>query len=111
MPSDIAKQIVDRIFGDEKSKAIDLTNDALSASTYDAIQQKKIEFAKSMGFELDDTAQDSSDEVTDQLPDGTETDPETVEVDGRQPEDPPESESELETTDTPEEETTDETDQ
>ena len=30
MPSEIAKQIVDRIFGDEKSKAVDLTNDALA---------------------------------------------------------------------------------
>ena len=48
--------------------------------------------------------------LADQLPDGTE-EPETVEVDGRAPEDPPESESEVETTDTPEEETTDETDQ
>lgn len=111
MPSDIAKQIVDRIFGDERSKAIDLTNDALSAATYDAIQARKVEFAKSMGFELDDTAQDSADQVADQLPDGTETDPETVEVDGRLPEDPPESESESETNNTPEEETTDETDQ
>ena len=110
MPSEIAKQIVDRIFGDEKSKAVDLTNDALASATYDAIQARKLEFAKTMGFDLDDTAQDSADQVADQLPDGTE-EAETVEVDGRAPEDPPESESEVETTDTPEEETTDETDQ
>lgn len=108
MPSEIAQQIVDRIFGDEKAKAIDLTNDALASATYDAIQQQKLQFAKTMGFNLDDTAQDSADEIADQLPDAT-VDPETVEVDGRRPEDPPESESELETTDTPEEETEDET--
>ena len=88
MPTEIAKQIVKQIFGDDKAKAVDSVNDALSAAAYDAVQQRKIEFAKSMGFELDDTAQDAADELADSLPDGTEG-PETVEVDGRKPEDPP----------------------
>ena len=89
MASDQAKQIVDQIFGDEKAKAVDSVQDALAAISYDAIQQRKLEFAKSMGFELDDTAQDAADEIADNLPDGTD-EPETVEVDGRKPEDPPE---------------------
>ena len=63
MPSDIAKQIVQQVFGDDKASAIDSINDALGASTYDAIQARKVEFAKAMGFELDDTAQDSADEI------------------------------------------------
>ena len=72
MPSEIAQKIVDQIFGDEKAKAIDSVNDALAAASYDAIQQRKVEFAKQMGFELDDTAQAAADEITDKLPDGTE---------------------------------------
>ncbi len=67
MPSDIANQIVNQIFGDEKAAAIDSVNDALSAAAYDAIQQRKVDFAKSMGFELDDTAQDAADQVADAL--------------------------------------------
>ena len=63
MPSDIAKQIVQQVFGDDKASAVDSINDALGASTYDAIQARKVEFAKAMGFELDDTAQDSADEI------------------------------------------------
>ena len=106
MPSDISKQIVNQIFGDEKAAAIDSVNDALSAAAYDAIQQRKVDFAKSMGFELDDTAQDAADQVADALPDGSE-EPETVEVDGRKPEDPPAAE--IETEEQPEEQT-DETD-
>jgi len=90
MPSEIAKDIVDKIFGDDKAKALDLTNDALSATTYDLVQQQKLQFAKSMGFDLKDTAQDAADEVQDSLPDGQEA-PTEVEVDGRKPEDPPET--------------------
>jgi len=89
MPTEIAKQIVQQIFGDDKAKAVDAVNDALSATAYDAIQARKVEFAKSMGFELDDTAQDAADEIADKLPDGNQ-EHETVEVDGRKPEDPPE---------------------
>ena len=106
MPTDVANQIVNHIFGDEKAKAVDATNDALAASAYDAIQARKLEFAQSMGFDLEDTAQDAADEVSDALPDGTD-EPETVEVDGRKPEDPPAAE--LETEEQPEEQT-DETD-
>lgn len=104
MPSEFAQEIVDRIFGDEKSKAIDATNNALGAVTYDLIQQKKLEFAKTLGFDLDDTAQDVADEIEDSLPDSTDS-PEDVEIDGRMPHDPPEDE--LETTE--EEETENET--
>ena len=113
MPSDIAKEIVDKIFGDSKQDAMDSVNDALASKTMDLIQAKKLEFAASMGFNLDDTGQDAADAVADALPDGTEA-PEDYEVDGRLPEDPPEDPTaEIETEETPdtEEETTDETDQ
>ena len=115
MASDQAKQIVDQIFGDEKAKAVDSVQDALAAISYDAIQARKLEFAKTMGFDLGDTAQDAADEIADNLPDGTDA-PETVEVDGRKPEDPPEEpEAAVEPVDTapssvePTEEPTDET--
>ena len=92
MPSEIAKQIVQQIFGDDKAKAVDSVNDALSATAYDAVQAKKVEFAKAMGFELDDTAQAAADEIEANATDGTDTEPETVDFDGRKPEDPPEDE-------------------
>lgn len=104
MPSDIATQIVNHIFADEKARAIDATNDALAATTYDLIQQQKLNFAKTMGFDLGDTAQDAADEIADNLPTGEDS-PEEVEIDGRMPHDPPESEMETET----DEETEDET--
>ena len=69
----------------------------------------KLNFAQSMGFELDDTAQDAADQIADELPDGTE-EPETVEVDGRKPEDPPADEVEQPTAEQEPEEQTDETD-
>ena len=65
MPSEIANTIVNHIFADEKSKAIDATNDALSAAAYDAIQAKKLEFAKDWGFDLDATGQKAADEIAD----------------------------------------------
>ena len=108
MPSDIAKQIVQQIFSDDKAAAIDSMNDALGAATYDAIQQQKINFAKQMGFDLDDTAQDAADEIAAAASDGTETEPEEVEVDGRRPEDPPAAEADAE--EQPEEPETNETD-
>lgn len=104
MPSEIAQQIVNQIFGGEKADAVDSINDALAAASYEAIQAQKLEFAKSMGFDLGDTAQDAADEIADALPDGDEY-PEDVETEGRMPHDPPESEIETET----EEETDDET--
>ena len=109
MPSDIANKIVKQIFGDEKAAAIDSMNDALSAATYDAIQQQKINFAKQMGFELDDTAQDAADEIAADLA-TDDSEPETVEVDGRKPEDPPADEVEQPTAEQEPEEQTDETD-
>ncbi len=104
MPSEIAKQIVNQIFGDDKAKAIDSINDALGAASFDAIQQRKAEFAQSMGFALDDTAQDAADQIADELPDNTDTEPEEVEVEEpaaeteasaeEQPEETPEEENE-----------------
>lgn len=94
MPSDAALDIVDKIFGDQKASAIDATNDAISATTYDMIQAKKLEFAKQMGFDLDDTAQASADEVEksiDGVGDAEVTDVDTSGV--RLPEDPPEEEA------------------
>jgi hypothetical protein len=102
MPSDIAKQIVQQVYSGEKAAAIDSMNDALAAATFDAIQQQKINFAKQMGFELDDTAQDAADEVAAELPDNTDTEPEQVEVEVPAPEATAEEQ--------PEEPETDETD-
>ena len=116
MPSEIAQTIVNHIFGDEKAKAVDAMNDALSASAYDAIQQHKVEFAKTHGFNPDDTAQAVADEIADnQDPEG---DIQNVDYQGRKPEDAPEGEveqpeasAEVEPTDEPtvEEEPNDET--
>ena len=72
MPSEIANKIVDHIFSDEKAKALDVTNDAVSAATYDAIQAKKLDFASKWGFDPDKTGQATADELADNLPDGTE---------------------------------------
>jgi hypothetical protein len=102
MPSDISKQIVQQIYSDDKSKAIDSINDALSAHSYDVIQAHKIALAQNLGFELDDTAQDSADEIAASMPDNTDIEPEDVEVDTtateasaeQQPEDTPEEENE-----------------
>lgn len=101
MPSDIATQIVQQIFSDDKAAAIDSMNDALGAATYDAIQQQKINFAKQMGFDLDDTAQDSADKVSAELPDNTDTEPEEVEVE--EPTAETEASAEQQPEDTPEE--------
>ena len=86
MPSEIAQTIVNHVFGDEKAKAIDAMNDALSASAYDAIQQQKVEFAKMHGFNPDDTAQEVADEIADNQPDAG--DIQNVDFEGRKPEDP-----------------------
>tara|TARA_S200002703_G_scaffold42608_1_gene36996 strand:+ start:7971 stop:8282 length:312 start_codon:yes stop_codon:yes gene_type:complete len=102
MPSEIAKQIVNQIFGDEKASAMDSVNSALNTAAFDAVQAHKLEFAKQMGFELDNTAQSVADEIEDQISDGTNTEPEEVEVDERQPHEPP--------TDEQPEQETDETD-
>ena len=99
MPSEIAQQIVQQIFGDDKSAAIDSINSGLGAAAYDVVQARKLEFAKTMGFDLDDTAQASADEIADNLPDTG--DVQDVEVDERQPHEPPADEL-------PQEETTDE---
>ena len=72
MPSEIAQSIVNNIFADDKAKAIDATNDALSAASYDAIQAKKKEFAQQWGFDPDQTGQAAADEIADNLPDGSE---------------------------------------
>jgi hypothetical protein len=104
MPSDIAKQIVQQIFADDKAGSIDSINDALGSASYEAIQARKLEFAKSMGFDLDDTAQASADEIADNLPDTG--DVQDVEVDERQPHEPPaaEASAEEQPEETPEEE-------
>ena len=101
MPSEYAKEIVDRIFSNSKQDALDSVNDALASKTMDLIQAKKLEFARSMGFDLDQTGQEAADEL--KLPDGTDG-PVDYEIDGRMPHDPPEEdEVEIETTEeTPE---------
>ena len=90
MPSEIANGIVDHIFSYEKSLAVEATNDALAATTYDLIQQKKAEFAARMGFDLDQTAQSAADDLEDKLvADGDEGEPKVEPADQRQPHEPP----------------------
>lgn len=86
MPTDVANQIVNHIFGDEKAKAVDATNDALAASAYDAIQAKKLDFAKQWGFDPDKTGQAVADELADKATDTG--DVQDVDYEGRKPEDP-----------------------
>ena len=86
MPSEIANTIVDNIFGDEKAKAVDAFNDAMSAVAYDAIQAQKKEFAQTMGFELDQTAQHAADELEDN---GDAGEPKVEPVHGRMPHEAP----------------------
>ncbi len=72
MPTDVANQIVNHIFGDEKAKAVDAVNDAL--------------FAQKWGFDPDKTGQAVADELADKATDtGDVTD---VDYQGRKPEDP-----------------------
>lgn len=71
MASDIANDIVNKVFADDKSGAIDAIQQALNAKSYEDIQAKKIEFGQRWGFDADKTAQATADELTDQLPDNT----------------------------------------
>ena len=111
MPSEIANKIVDHIFSDEKAKALDVTNDALSAATYYAIQAKKLDFAQKWGFDPDQTGQAVADELADKATDtGDVTD---VDYQGRKPEDPDPNEPVAQPTasaEEPTEEPNDETD-
>ena len=70
---------------------------------------KKLILQSKWVFELDDTAQDAADEIAADLA-TDDAEPETVEVDGRKPEDPPADEVEQPTAEQEPEEQTDETD-
>ena len=74
MPSDIAKQIVQQVYSDEKAAAIDSMNDALASATYDAIQKQKIAFAQQMGFDLDDVEVPAPEATAEEQPEQPETD-------------------------------------
>jgi hypothetical protein len=99
MPSEIAHDIVNHIFSDNKADAMDLVKDAISSHAYELIQQRKLEIAKTMGFDLGDTAQEVADDLEDNLAVGDES-PEDYEFDGRLPHDPPEITDEEETDET-----------
>ena len=72
------------------SEAVDAFNDAMSAVAYDAIQAQKKEFAQTMGFELDQTAQHAADELEDKLVDnGDAGEPKVEPVHGRMPHEAP----------------------
>jgi len=72
MPSEIAQTIVNHIFSDEKAKAIDASKDAFTAAAYDAVEAKKVEFAKEWGFNPDETGQKDADKIADKTFDGQE---------------------------------------
>jgi hypothetical protein len=88
MPSEIAQQIVQQIFSDDKAAALDSVTNGLGAAAFDVVQKRKLEFAKAMGFDLGDTGQDTADELADKMTDDVE--------------------QELPTDELPQEETTDE---
>ena len=71
MASEIATDIVNKIFADDKAGAVDATNDAISAASFDLVQAKKADWAKNWGYDPDDTAQKAADDVAASLPDGT----------------------------------------
>ena len=112
MPSEVSQQIVNHIFSDEKAKAIDATNDALSAAAYDGIQAQKLDFAKAMGFDLDKTAQAVADDLEDKVvSDGDEGEAKVEPVHGRMPHEAPEEPEEtIEPVEEPVEEPKNETD-
>lgn len=60
--SEIAGEIVDQLFSGDKVSVIDTLDRALQNRTYELINQKKIEFAKEWGFELDQTDQEEDSE-------------------------------------------------
>jgi hypothetical protein len=60
--SEFAGQIVDKLFSGDKVSVIDTLDSALQSRTYELINQKKIEFAREWGFELDQTGQEEDSE-------------------------------------------------
>ena len=72
MPSEIAQTIVNHIFSDEKAKAIDASKDAFTAAAYDAVEAKKLEFAKEWGFDPNATGQKDADDIANKVYDGQE---------------------------------------
>ena len=103
--SELAQDIVDKVFAGDKTGTIDAVGAAIQDRAYDLIQQKKIEVAQQWGFELDQTGQAAADVVSASLPDGTD-EPQDYEIDGRMPHDPPEDYEEPTVETTPEEEDT-----
>jgi hypothetical protein len=80
MPSEIAQQIVQQIFSDDKAAALDSVTNGLGAAAFDVVQKRKLEFAKAMGFDLGDTGQDAADELADKMTDDVEQEPPTDEL-------------------------------
>ena len=72
MPSEIAQTIVYHIFSDEKAKAIDASKDAFTAAAYNAVEAKKLEFAKEWGFDPNATGQKDADDIANKVYDGQE---------------------------------------
>ena len=71
MASEIATDIVNKIFADDKAGAVDATKDAISAASYDLVQAKKADWAKNWGYDPAQTGQAAADAVSASLPDGT----------------------------------------
>ena len=71
MSSEIASDIVNKIFADDKAGALDATKDAISAASYDLVQAKKADWAKNWGYDPAQTGQAAADAVSASLPDGT----------------------------------------
>lgn len=109
MASDIANDIVNKVFADDKSGAIDAIQQALNAKSYEDIQAKKVEFAQQWGFDPAKTGQAVADELTDQLPDNTDI-PDTADTAVATAQSEQEDSEPVEVTTEPEE-TTDETNQ
>lgn len=110
MASDIANDIVNKVFADDKSGAIDAIQQALNAKSYEDIQAKKVEFAQQWGFDPAKTGQDVADELTDQLPDNTDI-PDTADTAVAMAQSDQEDSEPVDQVTTEPEETTDETNQ
>ncbi len=117
MASEIATDIVNKIFADDKAGALDQVGTAISAKSYDLVQGVKADWAQKWGYDPAQTGQAAADELSATLPDGTDNQAKDYDPGERQPHEPPEVESEpeapqasAETEATPEEEPKDETD-
>ena len=62
MASEIATDIVNKIFAGDKAAALDQTKTGLSAASYDLVQATKADWAQKWGYDPAQTGQAAADE-------------------------------------------------